>query len=233
MEALQTIPGQVRQYCLFTVETCAYAARSVSVFPSSLHFLSRAALIFAFSNRAAHFFILHGGSLHFEWLRRSGNVIKVQKMLGVCAEHLEENNSHQAVAALGIALISMGEEVMPLISLLASGSIMELVSLVLLFLDLLSLLAVALQIGADMSARSFEHMLQYGEINLRRYRKVPTMTPLNYVFVTVLTLVDLISSSDNASCQQDGPSSDRTAAHLKPETNGDRHAQQAVARRGS
>ena len=33
-------------------------------------------------------------------------------MLGVCAEHLEENNSHQAVAALGIALISMGEEVM-------------------------------------------------------------------------------------------------------------------------
>jgi 26S proteasome regulatory subunit N1 len=84
--------------------------------------------------------------------------MKIQKLLGVCAEHLEENNAHQvgafegkvfmrnreapsvscgskldgvvqAVAALGIALISMGEEV-----------------------------------GAEMSSRSFEHMLQYGEV---------------------------------------------------------------------
>lgn len=61
----------------------------------------------------------------------SGNVMKIQKLLGVCAEHLEENNAHQAVAALGIALISMGEEM-----------------------------------GAEMSSRSFEHMLQYGEVYL-------------------------------------------------------------------
>ena len=61
----------------------------------------------------------------------SGNVMKIQKLLGVCAEHLEDNNAHQAVAALGIALISMGEEM-----------------------------------GADMSSRSFEHMLQYGEVYL-------------------------------------------------------------------
>ena len=85
---------------------------------------------------------------------RSGNVIKIQKMLGVCAEHLEENNSHQAVAALGIALISMGEEVLMFLRRVASLSRC---------VDLLSL-----QIGADMSARSFEHMLQYGEVNLRR-----------------------------------------------------------------
>ncbi len=29
MEALTAIPGQIGQYCLFTVETCAYAARFV------------------------------------------------------------------------------------------------------------------------------------------------------------------------------------------------------------
>jgi 26S proteasome regulatory subunit N1 len=87
MEALKAIPGQVGQYCLFTVETCAYATR----------------------------FFIHLYCLFWERIIKSigcsGNVIKIQKMLGVCAEHLEENNSHQAVAALGIALISMGEEV--------------------------------------------------------------------------------------------------------------------------
>lgn len=50
--------------------------------------------------------------MHVDWFASfSGNVIKVQKLLGVCAEHLEENNSHQAVALLGIALISQGEEI--------------------------------------------------------------------------------------------------------------------------
>ena len=29
MEALKAIPGQIGQYCLFTVETCAYATRYV------------------------------------------------------------------------------------------------------------------------------------------------------------------------------------------------------------
>ncbi|GMH84448.1 hypothetical protein TL16_g09926 [Triparma laevis f. inornata] len=43
----------------------------------------------------------------------SGNVLKVQEMLHECAEHIEEgeNAAHQAVAAIGVALITMGEEV--------------------------------------------------------------------------------------------------------------------------
>jgi len=41
----------------------------------------------------------------------SGNVLKVQQMLHECAEHLEKDADHQAVAALSIAMITMGEEV--------------------------------------------------------------------------------------------------------------------------
>ena len=40
----------------------------------------------------------------------SGHVLKVQKMLHVCSDHLEENNGHQALAVIGISLIAMGEE---------------------------------------------------------------------------------------------------------------------------
>lgn len=112
MEAISAIPGQIGQYCAFTVETCAYAG--------------------------------------------SGNVMKVQKLLGVCAEHLEENNSHQAVAALGIALVAMGEEM-----------------------------------GADMSARSFEHMLQYGEVNLRRV--VPLAVGMLHMSNPKPTVIDMLS----------------------------------------
>ena len=86
----------------------------------------------------------------------SGNVMKIQKLLGVCAEHLEENNAHQAVAALGIALISMGEEM-----------------------------------GAEMSSRSFEHMLQYGEVNLRRL--VPLGVSMLHMSNPKPTVIDLLS----------------------------------------
>jgi len=41
----------------------------------------------------------------------TGNVLKVQRMLHVCAEHLTENADHQAIAVLGIALISVGEDI--------------------------------------------------------------------------------------------------------------------------
>jgi len=86
----------------------------------------------------------------------SGNVIKIQKLLGVCAEHLEENNSHQGVALLGIALVAMGEEM-----------------------------------GADMSARSFEHMLQYGEVNLRRV--VPLAVGILHMSNPKPTVIDMLS----------------------------------------
>ncbi|KAK3134483.1 hypothetical protein QOZ80_6AG0549770 [Eleusine coracana subsp. coracana] len=40
----------------------------------------------------------------------TGNVLKVQKLLGICSEHLEKGETHQGPAVLGIALISMAEE---------------------------------------------------------------------------------------------------------------------------
>jgi len=43
----------------------------------------------------------------------SGNVLKVQKMFHVCAEHKKEEKDaiHQIAAVLGIAMISYGEEI--------------------------------------------------------------------------------------------------------------------------
>lgn len=63
----------------------------------------------------------------------TGNVLKVQKLLGYCAQHLDKGEVHQGPAVLGIALVSMAEE-----------------------------------LGLDMSIRSLEHLLQYGEQNIRR-----------------------------------------------------------------
>ena len=64
----------------------------------------------------------------------SGNVLKVQKMLHECIEHLEEKDSaFQAVAVLGIALIASSEE-----------------------------------IGNEMVGRTLNHLLQYGELNIKR-----------------------------------------------------------------
>eukprot|EP00898_Chlorokybus_atmophyticus_P005084 jgi/Chlat1/5577/Chrsp369S05360 len=40
----------------------------------------------------------------------SGNVLKVQKLLGICGDHLEGDSSHQAPALLGIAIVGMAEE---------------------------------------------------------------------------------------------------------------------------
>eukprot|EP00559_Dactyliosolen_fragilissimus_P002559 CAMPEP_0184867080 /NCGR_PEP_ID=MMETSP0580-20130426/25032_1 /TAXON_ID=1118495 /ORGANISM="Dactyliosolen fragilissimus" /LENGTH=924 /DNA_ID=CAMNT_0027367127 /DNA_START=176 /DNA_END=2950 /DNA_ORIENTATION=+ len=41
----------------------------------------------------------------------SGNVLKVQEMMHHCAEHLTEDAEHQAVAVIGIGLITLGEDV--------------------------------------------------------------------------------------------------------------------------
>ncbi|KMZ67453.1 26S proteasome regulatory subunit N1 [Zostera marina] len=63
----------------------------------------------------------------------TGNVLKIQKLLGYCAQHLEKGESHQGPAVLGIGLVAMAEE-----------------------------------LGLDMAIRSLEHLLQYGEQNIRR-----------------------------------------------------------------
>ncbi|CAL5397923.1 unnamed protein product [Camellia sinensis] len=63
----------------------------------------------------------------------TGNVLKVQHLLGQCAQHLEKGETHQGPAILGIAMVAMVEE-----------------------------------LGLEMAIRSLEHLLQYGEQNIRR-----------------------------------------------------------------
>lgn len=42
----------------------------------------------------------------------SGNVLNIQKLLHICAEHKEEGEQiYQLAAVIGIALISFGEEI--------------------------------------------------------------------------------------------------------------------------
>ncbi|EGD76493.1 Psmd2 protein [Salpingoeca rosetta] len=69
----------------------------------------------------------------------TGNVLKIQKLLHMCSEHIEEkegeegNNLSQAFATIGIAIVAMGED-----------------------------------IGVEMALRSMNHLLQYGEPVIRR-----------------------------------------------------------------
>lgn len=63
----------------------------------------------------------------------TGNVLKVQHLLGQCAQHLEKEETHQGPAVLGIAMVAMAEE-----------------------------------LGLEMAIRSLEHLLQYGEQNIRK-----------------------------------------------------------------
>jgi len=41
----------------------------------------------------------------------TGDVLKVQRFLHVCAEHLQEKHAHQSAAVLGIAMVALGEDV--------------------------------------------------------------------------------------------------------------------------
>ncbi|KAI9675932.1 MAG: proteasome regulatory particle base subunit [Trizodia sp. TS-e1964] len=71
----------------------------------------------------------------------TGTVLKVQELLHICNDHIEENDDNdnkgeqlvQAFAVIGISLISMGEEV-----------------------------------GQEMVLRQFGHLMHYGEPNIRR-----------------------------------------------------------------
>lgn len=88
----------------------------------------------------------------------TGNVLKVQQMLRMCTDHLTESGSaeHQAVAVLGVALITVGEE-----------------------------------IGTEMTLRSFEHLLHYGELPVRRV--VPLALALLYVSNPEYSIIDQLS----------------------------------------
>ncbi|KAL0001994.1 hypothetical protein SO802_015775 [Lithocarpus litseifolius] len=63
----------------------------------------------------------------------TGNVLKVQNLLGHCSQHLDKGETHQGPAVLGIAMVAMAED-----------------------------------LGLEMAIRSLEHLLQYGEQNIRR-----------------------------------------------------------------
>eukprot|EP01038_Epipyxis_sp_PR26KG_P006135 gene6135-8459_t len=86
----------------------------------------------------------------------TGNVLKVQQMLRLCTDHLTESAEHQAVAVIGIALTTIGEE-----------------------------------IGSEMTLRTFEHLLHYGELPIRRV--VPLALSLLYVSNPDYTIVDQLS----------------------------------------
>ncbi|XP_004298171.1 PREDICTED: 26S proteasome non-ATPase regulatory subunit 2 1A-like [Fragaria vesca subsp. vesca] len=64
----------------------------------------------------------------------TGDVLKVQTLLGHCSQHIEEKDEdHHGPAVLGIAMIAMAEE-----------------------------------LGLEMAIRSLEHLLQYGQQNIRK-----------------------------------------------------------------
>eukprot|EP00850_Spirogloea_muscicola_P005526 SM000025S08421 [mRNA] locus=s25:594791:601686:- [translate_table: standard] len=87
----------------------------------------------------------------------TGNVLKVQKLLSLCADHLEgEHDNFQVPAVLGIALIAMGEE-----------------------------------LGQEMAIRSLEHLLQYGDPNIRR--AVPLAMGLLSISNPKMTVMDTLS----------------------------------------
>jgi 26S proteasome regulatory subunit N1 len=86
----------------------------------------------------------------------TGNVLIVQRMMHVCAEHLEGEAAHQMAAVLGIALITLGESV-----------------------------------GSEMSERALNHLLQYGELPVRR--AVPLAFALLHVSDPDYACVDTLS----------------------------------------
>lgn len=88
----------------------------------------------------------------------TGNVLQIQQMLRVCAEHIEDPKKaqHQMAAVIGIALVALGEEV-----------------------------------GTEMCLRTFDHLLHYGEIPVKR--TVPLGMAMLYVSNPDYSVVDQLS----------------------------------------
>ncbi|KAL4348861.1 hypothetical protein GQ457_17G023850 [Hibiscus cannabinus] len=86
----------------------------------------------------------------------TGNILKVQELLSHCAEHLNNGDTHQGPAVLGIAMVAMAEE-----------------------------------LGLEMSIRSLEHLLQYSELNIRR--AVPLALGLLCMSNPKVNVVDILS----------------------------------------
>jgi 26S proteasome regulatory subunit N1 len=94
----------------------------------------------------------------------SGNVMKIQKLLGVCAEHLEDNNAHQ-VGTFELKNLFPESQAAHAGCLSGARSNFDMVSQAVAALGI-ALISMGEEVGAQMSSRSFEHMLQYGEVRL-------------------------------------------------------------------
>ncbi|KAI8062474.1 armadillo-type protein [Gongronella butleri] len=89
----------------------------------------------------------------------TGNVLKVQKMLHMLNDHIDkekEDDTHQAFATIGVALIAMGEDV-----------------------------------GSEMSLRTFNHLMHYGEPTIRK--AVPLALGLLYASNPQMSVLDTLS----------------------------------------
>ena len=93
----------------------------------------------------------------------TGDVLKVQSLLAMCGEHIENNTDddryadiHQQMACIGIAMIAMGEE-----------------------------------LGSEMVLRTIEHMLQYADLAVRK--SVPLALALLSISNPKLSVVDTLS----------------------------------------
>ncbi len=88
----------------------------------------------------------------------TGNVLQIQQMLRICAEHITDplEAQHQTAAVIGIALVALGEDV-----------------------------------GTEMCLRTFDHLLHYGEIPVKR--TVPLALALLYVSNPDFSVVDQLS----------------------------------------
>lgn len=107
----------------------------------------------------------------------TGNVLKVQKLLHICGDHLDEKNwAHQIVAVLGIALVSMGEEI---------GSEMAMRS----FDHLLQLKQLQIFLNLDYSLKKNHN--RYGEPIIRR--GIPLALGLLSISYPRITVMDTLS----------------------------------------
>jgi 26S proteasome regulatory subunit N1 len=89
----------------------------------------------------------------------TGNVLKIQKMLHLCNDHIDPEKMDpffQSFAVIGIAMIAMGED-----------------------------------IGSEMAIRSFNHLMHYGEQNIRR--AVPLALGLLCASNPLVHILDLLS----------------------------------------
>lgn len=93
MEVAKTLNEKISRYLQVTLELCAYAGTGNVLLVSFFFFIF---CLYLLQHCELYFYSL------FIW--------QVQKFLAFCGEHTEKAESYQSAAVLGIALVSMAEE---------------------------------------------------------------------------------------------------------------------------